>query len=139
MYEFIVTNEVIKTMKDECKLNVMWAYDDRKVREGQKYRLSQELVSVLHRKLHCCVHGQCVNGFTKTAVKSPSGDETSFYAHPAFQGHAWYDWVLVNLEEQIGLGETIESYYPSKVLGFIEVNGKKEAFNQCSTMGSVLE
>ena len=36
-YEFIVTDELIKRMKDEQKLEVVWAYDDRKVKEGQKY------------------------------------------------------------------------------------------------------
>jgi hypothetical protein len=131
-YEFIVTDEVIKTMKDERKLNVVWAYDDRKVKEGQKYRLCWELVTVLHRKFDWCACGQRVNGFTKAVIKSHSGGETSFYAHPAFQGHAWYDWALVHFEEQIGLGDTIESYYPSKILGFIEVDGKKEAVIQCS-------
>ncbi len=49
-----------------------------------------------------------------------------------FQGHAWYDWALVHFEEQNGLGDTIETYYPSKILGFIKVNSKKEAMVQCS-------
>ena len=38
----------------------------------------------------------------------------------------------MHFEEQIGLGDTIESYYPSKILGFIKVDGKKEAIIQCS-------
>jgi hypothetical protein len=32
-YEFTVTDEVMKTMKDDGKLNKLWAYDDRKVKE----------------------------------------------------------------------------------------------------------
>ncbi len=50
-YEFIITLDVIKRMEEERKLNVVWAYDDKKVKEGPKYKLSQELVRVLHRKL----------------------------------------------------------------------------------------
>jgi hypothetical protein len=122
----------MKTMKDEGKLSVVWAYDDRKVKEGQKYRLCRELVTVIHRKFKWCRHGQRVNGYTKVAVKSHSGGDTSFYAHPSLQGHAWYDWALVHFEEQIGSGNTIESYYPSKILGFIEVGDKQEAVIQCS-------
>ncbi|MFN9943838.1 MAG: hypothetical protein ACK56I_30630, partial [bacterium] len=41
-YEFIVNDEVMQAMKDDGKLNVVWAYDDRKVKEGQKYRLCRE-------------------------------------------------------------------------------------------------
>jgi hypothetical protein len=36
-YEFTITDEVMKTTKDDRKLNILWAYDDRKVKEGQKY------------------------------------------------------------------------------------------------------
>ena len=79
-----------------------------------------------------CVHGQRVNGYTKVTVNSHYGGDTSFYAHPSFQGHAWYDWALVHFEEHIGSGNTIESYYPSKILGFIEVGDKQEAVIQCS-------
>jgi hypothetical protein len=131
-YEFIINEEVIKTMKEKGKLNVVWAYDDRKVKEGQKYRLCRELVTVIHRKFEWYRHGTRVNGYTKATVKSHSGGDTSFYAHPSFQGHAWYDWALVHFEEQIGSGNTIESYYPSKILGFIEADDKQEAVIQCS-------
>jgi hypothetical protein len=37
----------------------------------------------------------------------------------------------VHFKEQIKKGNIIESYYPSKVLGFIEVDGKREAAIQC--------
>ena len=60
-------------------------------------------------------------------IKSHSGGDTSFYAHPSFQGHAWYDWALVNFEEQNGSGDTIET-----TILQIKVNSKKEAMVQCS-------
>ena len=64
-YEFIVNDEVMQAMKDDGMLNVVWAYDDRKVKEGQKYRLCRELTMVIHRKFEWCIHGQRVNGYTK--------------------------------------------------------------------------
>ena len=130
-YKFIVTHDVIKRMEEERKLNVMWAYVDKKVKEGPKYKLSRELVLVLHRKLRSSALGKHVNGFTKAVITSRTGNETSFYAHPWFQGNKWYDWALVHFEEQIKKGHIIKSYYPSKVLGFIEVDGKREAAIQC--------
>ena len=69
-YEFIINEEVMKTMKEKGKSNVVWAYDDRKVKEGQKYRLCRELVTVIHRKFEWYRHGTRVNGYTKATVKS---------------------------------------------------------------------
>ena len=40
----------------------------------------------------------------------------------------WYDWAYVHFLER---GE--ENYYPSLILGFIEVGGNVEALVQCST------
>jgi hypothetical protein len=37
----------------------------------------------------------------------------------------------VHFKEQINQGDIIKSYYPSKVLGFIKVDGKREAVIQC--------
>ena len=86
---------------------------------------------VSHRKLRSSALGKHVNGFTEAVITSRTGNETSFYAHPGFQGNKWYDWALVHFKEQIKQGNVIESYNPSKVLGFIEVNGKREAVIQC--------
>jgi hypothetical protein len=77
-YEFIATLDVIKGMEEERKLNVVWAYDDKKVKEGPKYKLSQESVRVLHRKLRSSALGEHVNGFTKAVITSRTGNETSF-------------------------------------------------------------
>jgi hypothetical protein len=38
---------------------------------------------------------------------------------------------LLSIAKQIKKGDIIESYYPSKVLEFIEVDGKREAVIQC--------
>ena len=130
-YEFIVTHANLKSMEEEWSLNVLWAYDDRKFKEGQKYKLSSDLVRILHRKFCSLAIGKHVTGFTKLVITSTTGNDTSFYAHPWFQGHEWYDWALVHFEEEIKNGEMIERFYPSKVLGFVEVDGMKEAVIQC--------
>jgi hypothetical protein len=83
-YEFIVTLDVIKRIEEERKLKVVLAYDDKNVKEGPKYKLSRELVRVLHRKLRSSALGKHVNGFTKAVITSRTGNETSFYAHPWF-------------------------------------------------------
>jgi hypothetical protein len=49
--EFIVTLDVIKQMEEERKLKVVWAYDDKSVKEGPKYKLSQELVRDITQKI----------------------------------------------------------------------------------------
>ncbi len=86
---------------------------------------------MLHRKFCSLAIGKHVTGFTKLVITSTTGNNTSFYAHPWFQGHKWYDWALVHFEEEIKNGEMIERFYPSKVLGFVEVYCMKEAVIQC--------
>ncbi len=73
-YQFIVTLDVIKRMEEGRKLKVVWAYDDRNVKEGPKYKLSQELVRVLHRKLCSSALGKHVNGFIKAVITSRTGN-----------------------------------------------------------------
>jgi hypothetical protein len=39
---------------------------------------------------------------------------------------------MVHFEETNNIGDVIETYYPSKLLGFITTNGTREAVVQCS-------
>jgi hypothetical protein len=55
-----------------------------------------------------------------------------FYAHPYFQGRKWYDWAYVHFAELTASGVSVETYYPSKILGFIKMSGSPEAVIQCS-------
>jgi hypothetical protein len=50
----------------------------------------------------------------------------TFYAHQCFQGHQWYDWAIVHFQEITNQGDHIENHYPSKILGFISIEGKRE-------------
>ena len=88
-------------------------------------------MKVLHSRL-CSSIGTIVTGFTKATITSTSEECTQFYAHPCFQGHQWYDWALVHFQEVNNQGEEIENHYPSKILGFLDIEGKHEAVIQCS-------
>ncbi len=61
-----------------------------------------------------------------------TNEKNIFYSHPCYQGEEWYDWAMVHYEETNQAGDNIETYYPSKLLGFIETNGTREAVIQCS-------
>ncbi len=97
----------------------------------QEYNLNKNLVKVLHRWL-CSSIGTIVTGFTKAKITSTSGECTQFYGHPCFQGHKWYDWALVHFQEMNSWREHIENHYPSKIRGFISIEGKPETVIQCS-------
>jgi hypothetical protein len=88
-------------------------------------------VKVVHKRL-CSSIGTIVTGFTKATITSTLGECTQFYAHPCFQGHQWYDWALVHFKEVNNQGDEIENHYPSKILGFLAIEGIHEAVIQCS-------
>ncbi len=116
----------------ESKVIVDWSYNVKILKGNcQKYNLNKDLVKVLHRRL-CSSIGTTVTGFTKATIKSTSGECTQFHAHPCFQGDQWYDWALVHFQEMNNQGEQMENHYPSKMLGFISIEGKRDAVVQCS-------
>jgi hypothetical protein len=131
-YDFRLTRVLIEIMEAESKVNVNWSYND-KILKGSchKYNLNKDLVKVLHRRLHLSI-GTKVTGFTKATITLTSGEHTTFYAHHRFQGHKWYDWALVHSQEIYNRGDHIEDHYPSRILGFISIEGKCEAVIQCS-------
>ena len=55
-----------------------------------------------------------------------------YHASPHLMGRMWYDWVYVHFEEINGIGVSVESYYPSKILGFVNFGGNTEAIIQCT-------
>jgi hypothetical protein len=100
---------------------------------SDKYNLNKNYVKVLHKNksLRSSI-GTIVTGFTKATITSTSGECTQFYAHPCFQGHQSYDWALVHFQEVNNQGEEIENHYPSKIIGFLDIEGKRQAVIQCS-------
>jgi hypothetical protein len=131
-YDFKVTHELIEMMESESKIIVNCSYKV-KIFKGswEKYNLNKDLVKVLHRRL-CLSIGTIVSGSTKATITSTSGECTQFYAPSCFQGHQQYDWALVHFQKMNNQGEQIENHYPSKILGFFSIEGKREAVIQCS-------
>ncbi len=131
-YDFKVTCEVIEMVEAESKVIINWSYDVQILKGScDKYNINKDYVKVLHKRL-CSSNETIVAGFTKVTIISTSGEYTQCYAHPCFQGHQWYDWALVHFQEVNNQGEEIENHYPSKVLGFFSIEGKREAVIQCS-------
>ena len=71
--------------------------------------------------------GTTITGYTRGRHIDDDGDHTIFYAHPNYRGSPWYDWAYVHFVER---GE--EVYYPSKILGFVQLENSVEAVIQCS-------
>jgi hypothetical protein len=99
-------------MEENSSLIVLWAFDDRKLKDQQKYMLSSELVMMLLRKSHSIAIGKHVTGYTKLVITTSTGNATSFYAHPCFQGNEWYSWALVHFEEENQSGGSQDHFYP---------------------------
>ena len=62
-----------------------------------------------------------IEGYTRlTTVSKKTGEKVVYHANPHIQGRMWYDWAYVHFEETYRNGNVRESYYPSKILGFIK-------------------
>ena len=142
-YEFAVTSDIIDKMKNECSVDVTWAFNDVNKYNNSKFKLKKELVRVIYRRLTQMLMEDVdttppqemvakVTGYTKAVMTSITNERSIFYTHPCFQGEEWYDWAMVHFEETDNLGESVETYYPSKLHGFISINGVREAVVQCS-------
>jgi hypothetical protein len=133
MYDFVVTEELLQIMASQKRVAVKWMFDDNKNVTGsnRNHQLHEDFVKMLCGQLQGSV-GTTVTGYTK-AVISCSGIRTAFYAHPCFHGRKWYDWALVHFEEQDNQGGVVETHYPSRVLGYVSIDGNQEAAIHCSS------
>ena len=131
-YDFVVTEEVLQIMESQKRVEVKWTFDDRNAkRNNGNHHLHEDFVKMLCHRLQTSV-GTNVTGYTK-AVISCSGIRSAFYAHPSFHGNKWYDWALVHFEEQDDQDNAVETHYPSRILGYVSIDGKQEAAIQCSS------
>jgi hypothetical protein len=72
-------------------------------------------------------------GHTRAIVTSSITNKRSIFdSHPCYKREPWYDWTMVHFEETNNLGEIVENYYPSRLLGFITKNNSQKAVIQCS-------
>jgi hypothetical protein len=105
-----------------------------KKRNSSKYKLKKDLVKCLVRRINeSTKKNTMIVGHTRAIVTSPNTNERSiYYSHPCYKGEPWYDWAMGHFEEPNNLGEIVQNYYPSRLLGFITTNHTQEAVIQCS-------
>ncbi len=67
-----------------------------------------------------------LHGHTSMCITFDDGKKCIFHANPNLHGRPWYDWALVEylMEED---EDATTQYYPSKILGFVTVDGTKKA------------
>jgi hypothetical protein len=137
-YSLNVTNAVLQSMRDGNRIYVNWHSDRQDIKKNDnRYVLDSQLVSFVLSKLDSMDaiafdNGYCLEGYTRIITKSNEGSKNILYAHPSFQGKEWYDWVYVHFEEPNAAGDTIENYYPARILGFVKMNNITEAVVHCS-------
>ena len=134
-YEIVVNKDVIEVMERDGSVHVTWSFDHFKKMGNKKFNLKRDLVRVIHRRLVETKNNTdiIVLGYTKANLKLIADEERSiFYAHPFYKGHDWYDWAMVHFEEIDKFGNSFDSLYPSRLLGFISINDEREAVVQCS-------
>jgi hypothetical protein len=133
-YELEVTPEMIDKMETDETIDVVWLTGKAKKTNSGKYKLKKELVHCLVRIINNSTENiTTVVGHTRAIVTSSNTNERSiFYSHLCYKGETWYDWAMVHFEETNNLGEIMENYYPSRLLGFITTNNTQEAVIQCS-------
>jgi hypothetical protein len=133
-YELEVTPEMIDKMDTDEPIDVAWLTGKAKKMNSSKYKLKKELVQCLVRIINDSTKNiTMIVGPTRAIVTSSNTNERSIvYSHPCYKGEPWYDWAMVHFEETNNLGEIMENYYPSRLLGFITTNNTQEAIIQCS-------
>ena len=102
-----------------------------------KFRLHPRLVKAILKhvndmNLRIDDRSYRIEGYTRLTTVPENGNRIIYYANPHILGRMWYDWAYVHFDELNATGESIESYYPAKILGFITIHNNTEAIVQCS-------
>lgn len=132
-YEIDVTEETIERMHVDNTVEVRWLTKNSVKSRNVQWSLNKLLVKCLHR--HIRQQEQLITkiiGYTRVTITNIDTNEKNiFYSHPCYQGESWYDWAMIQFEENVN-GEFISRLYPSRILGFISINDQVEAVVQCS-------
>jgi hypothetical protein len=137
-YNLQIMNDVLELMMNASDIEVDWHSDKNRKRNNTLYCIDKELVKVIlnemRKKNITPGLGEeiSIEGYTQATTTTKHENQVFFYAHPYFQGRKWYDWAYVHFEEITASGVSVETYYPSKILGFIKMSGSPEAVIQCS-------
>jgi hypothetical protein len=129
-----VTHEVLEKIDMDDTIDIVWLTGNSKKNNNRKFKLKSKLLHRLSRKIkESREEITKIVGHTRAIVTSPvTNNRSIFYAHPCYKGEQWYNWVMVHFEETNNLGDKVESYYPSRLLGFITTIGTREVVIQCS-------
>ncbi len=129
-----MTHEVLEKIDIDDTIDIIWLTGNSKKNNDRKFKLKRELLHCLSRKIKESQEEITkIVGHTRAIVNSPAtNDQSIFYAHPCYKGEQLYDWAMVHFEETNNLGDKVEDYYPSRLLGFITTNKTREEVIQCS-------
>jgi hypothetical protein len=137
-YGLVVMNDILESMKANDKVFVTWLCDKNSIKKNKdKLCLNKDVVRVLLRKISDigdmdCVGDITVMGYTRTTINMDNSSKIILYAHLCFQGNPCYDWAYVHFQEVSPDGIEVENYYPSRIIGFITLQGITEAVIQCA-------
>ncbi len=125
-YNLQITNDFLQLMMNGSDIEVDWHSDKKKrKRNNTLYCNDKELVKVLlnetRKKNITPGLGEEISteGYTQATTTTKHENRVIFYAHPYFQGRKWYDWAYVHFKEITASGASVEKYYHSKILVFL--------------------
>ena len=134
-YKFAVTEESMDEMLQHEMIAVTWLTKNSVKSRNINWKLNKLLVKCLYRFIR---QQQQQNNLTKIIgytraiiINLETNERTIFYSHPCYQGESWYDWAMIQFKEYVH-GEFVNHQYPSRILGFISINGQDKAVVQCS-------
>ena len=137
-YKLTATYAVLHSMRQGNRMYVNWHSDVQGIKNNDdRYCLNCQLVAFVQSKLDRIDsskfdNGYHLEGYTRIITKTHCGNKILLYAQPLYQGREWYDWVYVHFEEINASGDTIDNYYPARILGFVTLNNITEAVVHCS-------
>ena len=101
-------------MHEDNTVEVRWLTKNSVKSRNVQWSLNKLLVKCLHR--HIRQQEQLITkiiGYTRVTITNIDTNEKNiFYSHPCYQGESWYDWAMIQFEENVN-GEFISRLYPS--------------------------
>ena len=126
-YRIPVSQEVLDELEKQ--------HQNKKV---NKYGLHHDFIRILQREYEYMYDKDDdedsmapdeLHGHTNMTISLDDGRTCIFRAHPNLHGRPWYDWALVEYavqEKDRGNEHMTMQYYPSKILGFVTIHGRRK-------------
>ena len=126
-YQIMVMQEVLDEWETSPNCVVELTASRRRKRDKTSMQLNVDLIRLIAREVKRVGMGRMplggikVVGYTQMIMENHDS-RVSYYAHPSFKGHEWYDWTYLHYSEDDVDDTPVDRYYPSQLLGFISVN-----------------